>query len=201
VVPGLGSRANLEAMERRQTLSLNEWAVLGVLVHRPRHGYDIAAELQRGAEIGDVWRVTRPLVYRALERLEALGLVEARRTEPGEAAPPRTVYGPTRRGRATLRSWLHEPVSHVRDVRGALLLKLVILERLDLPHRELVAAQRAAFAPLVEGIATGRGAASVAALWRQHSAAAALAFLDALADPGGDPATAAERARRRPPRR
>lgn len=167
-------------MARRPSLSLNEWAVLGVLVDRPRHGYDIAGELKRSAPIGDVWRVTRPLVYRALERLEALGYVEPRRTEPGEGGPPRTVYGPTRRGRAALRAWLTTPVTHLRDVRSGLLLKLVLLDRLDLDRTPLLAAQRRAFAPLFEQLDSQPPPDRVAALWRHHSAAAAAAFLDAL---------------------
>jgi PadR family transcriptional regulator AphA len=171
-------------VERRQSLSLNEWAVLGVLVDRPRHGYDVAAELKRSAPIGDAWRLTRPLVYRALERLEALGLVEPRRTEPGEAGPPRTVFGPTRRGRAALKAWLHTPVEHLRDVRSALLLKLVLLDRLGLERRRLIDAQRAAFMPLIERLDDEPPTDKVTALWRHHSAAAAAAFLDALDDGG-----------------
>jgi DNA-binding PadR family transcriptional regulator len=167
-------------VERRQTLSLNEWAVLGVLVERARHGYDIAAELKRGTEIGDTWRLTRPLVYRALERLEALGLAEPRRTEPGDAGPPRTIYAATRRGRSMLRAWLHEPVGHLRDVRSALLLKLVLLNRLELPRDPLIRAQRAAFRSQFEGLARTPPPDRITALWRHHSAAAAAAFLDAL---------------------
>lgn len=169
-------------VERRPTLSLNEWAVLGVLVDRARHGYDIAAELKRGTPIGDTWRLTRQLVYRALERLEALGLAEPRRTEPGDAGPPRTVYGPTRRGRSALRTWLITPVSHLRDVRSALLLKLVLLERLGLPRDELIGAQRAAFRVHLDQLERVPSTDHVTALWRHHSAAAAGAFLDALSD-------------------
>lgn len=117
-------------VERRPTLSLNEWAVLGVLVHEARHGYDIAAELRRGTPIGETWRLTRQLVCRALERLEALGLAEPRRTEPSDAGPPRTVYGATRRGRSALRTWLVTPVQHLRDMRSAFLLKVALTERL-----------------------------------------------------------------------
>jgi DNA-binding PadR family transcriptional regulator len=155
---------------------------LGVLVDRARHGYDIAAELKPGTEVGDVWRVTRQLVYRALERLEALELVEPRRTEPGDAAPPRTVYGPTRRGRSQLRSWLVTPVDHLRDVRSALLLKLVLLERLGMDPEPLLRAQRAAFAPLIERLRSEPSDEEVVARWRRHSAAAVLAFLDSLAE-------------------
>lgn len=170
-------------MERRPTLSLNEWAVLGVLVDEPRHGYDIAAALQPGTPIGDVWRLTRQLVYRALERLEALELVEPRRPEPSSAGPPRTVYGPTARGRAALDTWLVTPVEHIRDVRNAFLLRVVITEQLGRPIAELVHAQRAAFTELLDQRAVRPPRTDVVATWRHHSAAAVAAFLDSLADP------------------
>jgi DNA-binding PadR family transcriptional regulator len=176
-------RGNLEGVERRSALSLNEWAVLGVLVDQARHGYDIAAELQAGTPIGDIWRLSRQLVYRALERLEALGLVEPRRTERGTAGPPRTVYGPTPRGRTTLRAWLVTPVEHLRDVRNALLLKLVIAERLGLDPDELIQAQRTAFAELLNQRAIPPPKTDIVATWRHHSAAAVAAFLDALSKP------------------
>jgi DNA-binding PadR family transcriptional regulator len=175
-------------VDRRPTLSLNEWAVLGVLVERARHGYDIAAELRPGTEIGDVWRLSRQLVYRALERLEDLGLVEPRRTEPSDLGPPRTVYGPTRRGRTAVRAWLTTPVEHLRDVRSALLLKLVLTERLGLDHRDLVRAQQRAFGPVIDQLAEVPRPDRIVALWRHHSAAAAAAFLDQLSHPPARPA-------------
>lgn len=170
-------------MERRPTLSLNEWAVLGVLVDGPRHGYDIAAALRAGSPIGDVWHLTRQLVYRALERLEALGLVEPRCTEPSTAGPPRTVYAPTARGRADLRRWLVTPVKHIRDVRSAFLLKLVITEQLGFAPDDLVAAQRGAFADLLDQRAIEPPRRDHVAMWRHHSAAAVAAFLDTLGQP------------------
>lgn len=172
-------------MHRRPTLSLNEWAVLGVLADEPRHGYDVAAELDPAAPIGMAWRLTRPLVYRALERLEALGLVEPMRVEPGRGGPPRTVYRPTRRGRSALRRWLDTPVAHVRDVRSELLLKLVLIERLGRERRQLIAAQRAALAPVLERRQAEPHGADVIATWRHHSAAAVASFLADLADPAG----------------
>jgi PadR family transcriptional regulator AphA len=170
---------------RRPTLSLNEWAVLGLLADRPRHGYEVAAELRPGASIGSAWRLSRPLVYRALERLEDLGYVEPRRQEPGAAGPPRVVYGPTRRGRAALHAWLDTPVSHGRDVRSGLLLKLVLLERLGRDRSRLVAAQQDALAPMLADLASAPPAGDVIATWRHHSAAAVAAFLDALGPPSG----------------
>jgi DNA-binding PadR family transcriptional regulator len=171
-------------VERRPNPSLNEWAVLGVLVEKPRHGYDIAAELRAGTPVGDVWHLSRQLVYRALERLQALGLVEPRRTEPSTAGPPRTVYGPTARGRTELRRWLVTPVKHIRDVRNAFLLKLVVTEQLGLDPDDLIRAQRGAFADLLDERAVEPARTDHVALWRHHSAAAVATFLDALGKPG-----------------
>jgi DNA-binding PadR family transcriptional regulator len=167
-------------VQRRPTLSLNEWAVLGVLVDRSRHGYDIAADLRPEAEIGQVWRVSRQLVYRALERLADLGLIEPRGDEPGDAGPRRTVYAPTRRGRAALTRWLAQPVDHVREVRGALLLKLVLAHRLGVDATGLVGAQRARIADQLEALTATPPGGDPVALWRHHSAAAVVAFLDGL---------------------
>lgn len=170
-------------MERRASLSLNEWAVLACLVERPRHGYEIAAELAPDTELGAVWRVSRPLVYRALERLEAVGLAECRHSEAGSGGPRRQVYGPRRHGRERLARWLAEPVDHPRDVRGALLLKLVVAGRLGVDVAPLVAAQRARFAPILAALATAPPAGDAVALWRHHSGAAVAAFLADLAGP------------------
>lgn len=183
VEPQVNRRGNLGGVERRPTLSLNEWAVLGVLAQKARHGYDIAAALQPGTPIGDVWRLTRQLVYRALERLEALGLAERGRTEPGIAGPPRTVFSATRRGRGRLDTWLVTPVTHIRDIRNAFLLKLVITEQLGRDHRDLVAAQRTAFADLLDQRAVVPPKDDLAATWRHHSAGAVATFLDSLDEP------------------
>jgi DNA-binding PadR family transcriptional regulator len=166
-------------MTHTATLALNEWAVLAVVVEKPRHGYDIAAELGRDSEIGRAWRLSRPLVYRALDRLEEAGCIERRRTEPGDAAPPRTVYGATRKGRAALKRWLHEPVERLRDVRSALLLKLVLIDRLGMDRAPLVTAQRAAFDEVFAGYADPATDDPVAR-WRHHLADATRTFLDDL---------------------
>lgn len=172
-------------MERRETLSLNEWAVLACLVERPRHGYDIAADLAPAAELGAVWRVSRQLVYRALDRLAALGLAEAHGAEPGGGGPPRLVHGATPAGRDRLHEWLATPVAHLRDVRGALLLKLVVARRLGRDTTDLVRAQRDAFADALAALAAAPPRDDPVALWRHHSAAAVCALLDDLAPPAG----------------
>lgn len=168
-------------MGRRPTLSLNEWAVLGLLAERPRHGYDIAAELGPDAAVGQVWRVERRFVYRALDRLEGLGLARPARAEPGDAGPPRTVYAATAEGAAAVDGWLSTPVDHLRDVRNALLLKLVVAGRLGVDPASLVEAQRRHFARPLTALADRPPGDDPVTLWRHHSAAAVAAFLDDLA--------------------
>jgi DNA-binding PadR family transcriptional regulator len=167
-------------MERRETLSLNEWAVLACLVERPRHGYDIAAELGPEAELGTVWRVPRQLVYRALDRLVALGLAEPHGAEPGAGGPPRRVHAATAAGRERVLAWIVAPVPHLREVRSALLLKLVVTRRLGVDSMALVRAQRAAFAEPLAALTAVPPPDDPVALWRHHSAAAVRALLEDL---------------------
>ena len=170
-------------MERRTTLSLNEWAVLSCLVERPRHGYDIAAELAPDADLGAVWRVTRQPVYRALDRLVALGLATPQGSEPGEGGPPRQVHAATASGRERLTEWLRTPVPHLRDVRSALLLKLVVAGRLGVDTSGLVRAQQRAFRDALDALAPVPPRDDPVALWRHHSAGAVRALLDDLTPP------------------
>lgn len=167
-------------MERRETLSLSEWAVLACLVERPRHGYDIAAELAPEAELGTVWRVSRQLVYRALDRLVALQMAEPLGAEPGTGGPPRRVHAATAAGRERVIAWVGTPVPHLRDVRGALLLKLVVAHRLGVDATRLVRAQRNAFSETLGALAAAPPRDDPVALWRHHSAAAVRALLDDL---------------------
>jgi len=167
-------------VQRRPTLSLNEWAVLGLLAEQPRHGYDIAAELEPGSEVGEVWRLPRALVYRAIGRLESLGLVEPEGTEPGRGGPPRTVHGATPEGAERFRAWLDVPVEHLRDLRSSFLLKLVLARRAGVDTTELVRAQRARLAGQLAALAEPPPPGDAVALWRHHSARAAEEFLAAL---------------------
>jgi PadR family transcriptional regulator AphA len=164
---------------RRPTLSLNEWVVLALVVESPRHGYDIAAELVPAAELGEVWTMPRPLVYRALERLEALEYVVPKRRESG-AGPLRTVFGPSRRGRAAVKRWLQTPVEHLRDVRSGFLAKLVVARRLGMDTRPLVHTQREALAAPLAALSQRPDPPGPVALWRHHAARATAAFLDDL---------------------
>ena len=157
---------------------MGEWAVLGVLVERPRHGFAVAAELAPGTELGSAWTVRRPLVYRAVEHLVELRLARLGREEPGAAGPRRRVVAPTASGRRRLLAWLDQPVDHLRDVRGELLVKLLLRQRLGLDVASLAAAQRRRFEPVLGALRTAPE--DVVGRWRRASAAAVDGFLAEL---------------------
>ena len=99
-----------------------------------------------------------------------------RRTAPHRLWPHRPwPHGPP--------PWLVTPVGHIRDVRNAFLLKLVITEQLGLEPADLIEAQRWAFADLLDQRAIEPPRTDHVAMWRHHSAAAVAAFLDALSKP------------------
>lgn len=166
-------------------LSLNGWAVLTLLVtDGPSHGFGLAALLGKGAELGQVWTVARPQIYRSLELLTDLGLAEPTVHEAGAGGPPRTIYRATARGRPAARRWLDRPVGHLRDVRAELLLKVLLSERDGRDPTPMLRAQRARFAPLVETHdarrRTAAGADRVVAVWRSELARASIRTIDAL---------------------
>lgn len=157
-------------------LSLTEYAVLGVLAEGPSHGFAISKEFGPDADLGRVFRVRRPLVYRALERLVEAGVAEAVATEKGDAGPNRVIHRITRSGRRHLGIWLRSPVGHVRDLRIAFLLKFTLIRRSGESPLDLIQEQRRALESTLSALGDVETNDHVE-LWRRHSAAAAAAFL------------------------
>jgi PadR family transcriptional regulator AphA len=162
--------------------SLGEWAVLGLLAEAPAHPFALARELEGDDSPGRVFTIRRPLVYRAVERLVADRLITPDRTEPGEAGPERTVYRITTEGSQQLEAWLVEPVAHIRDLRLAFLLKVVLARRAGRSPVDLVQAQQRALAPVLDSLTRMPDDPDAIELWRHHSAVAAGAFLAELLD-------------------
>ncbi len=163
-------------------LSAGEWAALALVVEKPTHGFAIAGALAPGGDVGRVWSLSRPLVYRALAKLEEASLIEVTRVEAG-AGPQRRVLAPTRQGKRRFEAWLEQPVEHVRDVRTLFMLKLLFLARAGRSSVGLVDKQRSVIEPIARSLAAQAASASgferTLLLWRQASADAVLAFLDA----------------------
>lgn len=170
-------------MSDARSLLLGEWACLGLLAVAPQHGFALAARLAPTGDVGRVWSMSRPLTYRALDKLVQHGLAQQVAVEPGRAGGPRSVMAPTAAGRNALDQWLATPVAHLRDLRSDLLVKLVVLEALGRPAVSLLSAQRhfvAETASVLERSAKAGAAADAVAIWRAESAAGALRVIDRL---------------------
>jgi DNA-binding PadR family transcriptional regulator len=165
-------------------LSPGDWAVLGLLVSSPAHGFALAKELSANGRWGQVWTVPRPLVYRALSTLEARGLISIDRSEDSRLGPPRAVYRATRSGAAAFLTWLNTPVAHYRDTRSQLLLKLGFLWIRGESAEPLLSQQLAVFEPMQQGLrdklSNVDGFDRTLALWRLESAQALIRFIETL---------------------
>jgi len=133
--------------------------------------------------MGQVWRVPKPVVYRSLQRLEQLMLIEAAGEEPTSLGPVRSVVAITPAGRAAAAAWLARPVAHARDVRSELLVKLALLDRAGASAAPLLEAQRQQLVPIAaalgERLTAAIGFERTLALWRHETVSATLRFLDA----------------------
>jgi DNA-binding PadR family transcriptional regulator len=170
-------------MQERE-LAPGEWSVLALLAEQPGHGWALARQMARDGEIGRVWALGRPLVYRALELLEQRGLIEPVGSERGVRGPNRTVFRATPEGRQALADWVEVPVEHVRDVRSLLLLKLVLIDRAGLDREPLLSSQRAVVVPAIAALecrlAESHGSEAIFVRFRLESTRAVLDFIDGL---------------------
>jgi PadR family transcriptional regulator AphA len=166
-------------------LSLTGYAVLGLIGEGGVHGFAVARSLAAEGEIGQVYEVARPAVYREIETLVASGLVQALPVEPGHRGPQRTPLAITRPGRRLLERWLWSPARHVRDIRTEFLVKLALIERSGRDPSPLITAQLEAVIPVVAGLidrhSESEGFDRAVSLWRVKSAQAAQQFLAELA--------------------
>ena len=121
------------AMNARPSLSLPEWTVLTVLSQQPAHGFAVAQLTAPRGELGRIWQIPRPVIYRAIGRLVEADLIRPESVQPGLGrSGPSTPHsaGPSVRG-----ARLDTPVEHVRLSRSHLLLKLALLDRAWQPIR------------------------------------------------------------------
>ena len=168
----------------REALSAGEWAVLALLSEEPAHGFALARAMAPAGEVGQVWAMRRPLVYRALETLEQRGLIRPAGTVPSQSGPQRTILEVTPAGAAGDHEWLTEPVSHVRDARSLLMLKLLFLTRRGADPAPLLTAQREQFSAHAERLSAAAdetdGFERALLLWRLHATTAAVQFTETM---------------------
>jgi DNA-binding PadR family transcriptional regulator len=161
-----------------------EWAVVALLAEAPAHGWSLVEKLRPGGQIGAVWSVPRPGVYRSLELLERRGLIEREGLERAARGPHRAVFRVTREGHDALGAWLADPVEHVRDIRWLFLLKLVLAARAGIDREPLIRNQLATIAPTVAALEAKLGESSDAeeiyVRFRLDATRSVVAFLEEL---------------------
>jgi PadR family transcriptional regulator AphA len=173
-------------MMSERSLAPGEWAVLALVSEQPTHGWALAVQLGPAGELGSVWSLGRPLVYRSIDILAERGLIEPAASEPGVRGPNRTIYRTTCAGATALVQWLNEPVEHVRDVRSLLLLKLIFAERTGIDPTPMLEAQHAAVrdavATLEQRMRSSSGSEAILLRFRLESTKAVRRFVLGLLD-------------------
>jgi PadR family transcriptional regulator AphA len=115
--------------------------LLGLLMSKPRHGYELYQEFSH--ELGRVWVLGLSKLYAQLKQLEEAGLVEAH-MEPQPSRPARKVYHLTPEGRAVFLEWVRQPTPYLRHLRVEFLARLYFFRLLELDGLDgLVARQQA----------------------------------------------------------
>ncbi len=128
------------AAMRQDSAALPPPVLLGLLMARPRHGYELCKEFNR--TLGQVWRLGLSQLYAQLKQLEDAGLVAAQE-EPQPSRPPRKVYHLTPEGREVFLEWLQQPTPYLRQMRVDLMARLYFFRELGLPGLpELIARQK-----------------------------------------------------------
>ncbi len=103
--------------------SATEYALLGLLLNGPSHGYDLSRQFASDTQLGKVCRLEMSMLYGLLKKLEREGLINGREESVSENKSRRTVEL-TSAGRTEFEEWLAEPVQHNREIRFSFLVKL-----------------------------------------------------------------------------
>lgn len=153
--------------------TLAEHACLVLITQGASHGWAVGSALTPDGQLGRVFTLSRPLTYRAIDGLVEHRLVN-RREGSGSTRDP-AILKPTAAGRRAASAWLDTPVTHVRDVRVELMLKLLLRQRGGMPLAPLLSAQLNAL-PFAQLQHVG-DRADLVSVWRGEQARAVQAFL------------------------
>jgi PadR family transcriptional regulator AphA len=114
---------------RSHQLGAADYALLGLLMLGPRHGYELAPYFASDGTLGLVCTLGVSRLYALLHALEELGLVHAD-SSAMSGGPPRKVFSLTEEGAAAFQQWLDHPIRQLRLIRQDFLLKLFFSRQL-----------------------------------------------------------------------
>ncbi len=123
-------------------LTKNDLLILGLLLDRPMHGYEIAQTIKAAGV--DTWMdISTPAVYYSLNKLHRLGLVSATRVR-GDGAE-RSVYYPTEKGREAFFDGMEDVVGSEKPVHFEYDLGIFLLNKLPQERALTLLEKRVAF--------------------------------------------------------
>ena len=99
------------------------FALLGLLLDQPHHGYDLYRDLADPAGLGQVWHLGMSQMYAELKTLEARDWVSATMEQQG-ARPAKKIFALTPAGRAAFQEWMATPSRGMRDMRVEFFVRL-----------------------------------------------------------------------------
>ncbi len=113
----------------KPSLSIAHYALLGLLLLQPAHGYELLRRLRGETGAGRIVPLKPATLYATLHELNAQGLIAG--FAVAATYPPRTFFEPTPSGRERFLDWLAEPVHRIREVRSDFLLKVYFAGKLS----------------------------------------------------------------------
>jgi len=106
-----------------------EYAVLGLLLDGPKHGYELARRFSPETPLGEICHLEMSNLYAILKKQEQASNIEAELETQG-ARPPKRTFHLTDQGRAVFMEWVRAPVDRTREVRLDFVVKLYFARQL-----------------------------------------------------------------------
>ncbi len=107
----------------------SEFALLGLLLDGPKHGYELARRFSPETPLGDICPLEVSMLYALLKKQEKAGYIEAQLESQG-TRPPKRTFHLTDLGRAAFMDWVRAPVARTPEIRLDFLVKLYFARQL-----------------------------------------------------------------------
>jgi DNA-binding PadR family transcriptional regulator len=108
----------------QSVLSPVRLAVLGLLIERPSHRYEVAQRFTR--RVGATWQIRAPQIYQGFQRLHRDGHIEL--STPEATTRSQSVFRATREGRRVFEEWIASDVADdPAPMRNGLVIRLSFL--------------------------------------------------------------------------
>jgi DNA-binding PadR family transcriptional regulator len=127
--------------------------VLGLLKHKPSHGYELLKWFNSPEYLGRIWTMSNSQIYAVLKRLEDQNAIVGKEVST-QNAPNRVEYHIKKFGEDMLRVWLYasKPSASIHRIRVEFISRLFIAELLGLSKEPVIQHQKTACECVLEKI-------------------------------------------------